>query len=72
MLKSKKIDVVENLRQNLTEANTVILAHYHGLSVTQISQLRRKMLGAGAKFTVTKNTLLKSIIKDKKLSLCQL
>jgi large subunit ribosomal protein L10 len=64
VLKSKKIDVVENLRQNLTEANTVILAHYHGLTVTQISQLRRKMLGAGAKFTVTKNTLLKLALPE--------
>jgi large subunit ribosomal protein L10 len=64
VLKSKKIDIVENLKQNLAEANTVIIAHYHGLSVAQISQLRKKMLGAGAKFTVTKNTLLKLALKD--------
>ena len=64
MLKSEKVGVIENLKQSFAESNTVIVAHYHGLSVAQVSQLRRKMRNAGAKFTVTKNTLLKLALKD--------
>ena len=59
MLKSKKVDIVECLRQDLTNSSAVIVAHYHGLNVAQISKLRKKILKAGGKFTVTKNTLLR-------------
>ncbi len=68
MLKSKKVDIVENFRQDLTNSNTVIVAHYHGLSVSQISQLRKKMLSAGSKFIVTKNTLLKLALADSRFN----
>lgn len=68
MLKSKKLDVVENFRQSLAKTSTLIVAHYHGLNVTQISQLRKKMRDAGATFVVTKNTLLKLAVKDTSFS----
>lgn len=64
MLKSEKSNLVASLKEEFSNSNTMIIAHYHGLSVAQISKLRRAVRGAGAKFTVAKNTLLKLAMKD--------
>lgn len=64
MLKSKKSELVESFKHEFTEASAMIVAHYHGLSVSQISVLRKQIRQSGAKFSVAKNTLLKLALKD--------
>lgn len=64
MLKSKKTELVSKLKQEFTDSSVMLIAHYHGLSVTEISALRRKMREAGAKFSVAKNTLIKIALEE--------
>ena len=59
MLRSDKEQVVAELAQRLREADTLMVADYRGLSMTQIDELRTRLLEAGARFTVVKNTLTK-------------
>jgi large subunit ribosomal protein L10 len=59
MLRSDKERVVAELAQRLREADTLMVADYRGLSMTQIDELRTRLLEAGARFTVVKNTLTK-------------
>ncbi|MEQ9116137.1 MAG: 50S ribosomal protein L10 [Rickettsiales bacterium] len=68
MLKSQKYEFVEKLNSDLKEASTVIVTHYHGLSVSEVTKLRREMHKQSAKFIVTKNRLAKIAIKDTNFS----
>jgi large subunit ribosomal protein L10 len=57
MQKSEKERVVAELTDRLKSADTLIVADYRGLTVTQIGELRGKLLEHGARFSVVKNSL---------------
>jgi large subunit ribosomal protein L10 len=57
VLKQEKEGVVAELAERLKASDTLILADYRGLSMTQIDQVRTELLKHGARFTVVKNTL---------------
>ena len=59
MLKADKERIVEELTERLKTTPTLFVADYRGLSVTEIDELRTKVIEQGAKFTVVKNTLTK-------------
>jgi large subunit ribosomal protein L10 len=59
MQKSEKERVVAELTERLQGAETLIVADYRGLTVTQIAELRRKLYEHGARFSVVKNSLTK-------------
>ncbi|MFK7974131.1 MAG: 50S ribosomal protein L10 [Rickettsiaceae bacterium] len=57
MLKSKKQSFVTELEEVYKTSSSVIVTHYHGLTVSEISKLRRSLRDKGASFKVVKNTL---------------
>ncbi|MBV9570736.1 MAG: 50S ribosomal protein L10 [Alphaproteobacteria bacterium] len=57
MEKAKKAEVVENLKGVFSEAGSVVVAHYSGMTVAQMSALRARMRAEGASFQVAKNRL---------------
>ena len=57
MLKADKERIVEELTERLKSTPTLFVADYRGLSMTEIDELRTKLLEHGARFTVVKNTL---------------
>lgn len=57
MLKQDKERVVAELTERLRVSETLIVADYRGLSVTDIDKLRTDLLAHGARFSVVKNTL---------------
>ena len=59
MKKSDKERVVSELAERLKASSTLIVADYRGLSVSEIDELRGKLIEQGARFTVVKNTLTK-------------
>ena len=59
MLKSEKERVVEQLAERLRSTDTLMVADYSGLTMPEIDELRSRLLEAGARFTVVKNTLTK-------------
>ncbi len=59
MLKADKERIVEELTERLKTTPTLFVADYRGLSVTEIDELRTKVIEQGARFTVVKNTLTK-------------
>ncbi|HEY7690705.1 MAG TPA: 50S ribosomal protein L10 [Gaiellaceae bacterium] len=59
MLKQDKERIVEELTERLKTTPTLFVADYRGLSVTEIDELRTKVIEHGARFTVVKNTLTK-------------
>lgn len=59
MKRSEKIEAVNAIEQVYRNNNAVIVTHYHGLTVSQVSKLRKNLKESGASFKVIKNTLAK-------------
>jgi large subunit ribosomal protein L10 len=59
VLRSDKHEFVNQLEEVYKRSNSVIVTHYHGLTVSQITLLRRSLKAKGAGFKVVKNTLSK-------------
>src|ERR687887_820048 len=57
MEKAQKEKLVEELTAKLRDAQTLMVADYRGLSMTEIDNLRTEVLKHGARFRVVKNTL---------------
>jgi len=57
MLKQEKERVVAELAERLRATDTMIVADYRGLTMSEIDELRTKLLETGARFSVVKNTL---------------
>ena len=64
MNRAQKKAWIEGVNQDAAKAGIVIVAHYKGLTVAEISQLRVDTRKAGAKLKVTKNLLAKRAIAD--------
>jgi large subunit ribosomal protein L10 len=59
MDRSEKERLVGELTERLKATETMIVADYRGLTVTEIDELRTKLREHGARFSVVKNTLTK-------------
>jgi len=63
--RAQKAKVVEDLDQIFSDSGVVVVAHYQGLSVAEMSDLRAKMRDAGASVRVAKNRLAKIALEGK-------
>lgn len=66
MVKKAKIDSVASLTEKLTQAKSVILTQYCGLTVEEITDLRKKCRAQNVEFKVIKNRLFKLALQDSK------
>jgi large subunit ribosomal protein L10 len=64
VLRSEKHEFVAALEDVYKNSNSVIITHYHGLSVSKITALRKSLRENGAGFKVVKNTLSKIAAKQ--------
>ena len=63
MEKAKKAEVVEDLNGVFAKAGSVVVAHYTGMTVAQMADLRSRMRANGASFRVAKNRLAVRALK---------
>ncbi len=64
MDRAQKREAVEELGQIFSESGSVVVARYTGLTVAQLTDLRRRMGAAGARFSVIKNRLAKIALEN--------
>ena len=64
MLRQDKERVVEELVERLRASDTLIVADYRGLTMSEIDGVRTELLKHGARFTVVKNTLTKRAAEE--------
>ena len=64
MQKAEKQEFVKNFNETLKNKDFLVVAHYKGLTVSDISSLRQKIKSANSLFRVSKNTLAKRALKD--------
>ena len=63
MEKAKKAEVVEELQSVFAESGSVVVAHYTGMTVADMGDLRTRMRANGASFKVAKNRLAMRALK---------
>jgi large subunit ribosomal protein L10 len=61
--RSQKEATVAALRQAFEGNSSIVVAHHLGMTVQEVTDLRRKMRAAGAGFKVTKNRLARIALK---------
>jgi large subunit ribosomal protein L10 len=61
--RSQKQQVVDTLRQDLADNVCLVITHQSGMSVGEVTALRRQMRAAGAGYRVTKNRLAKRALE---------
>ena len=58
-MRPEKTTIVDDLSARLNQSPFLIVTEYTGMNVTQFSELRIRLAGAGAQCTVVKNTFLR-------------
>ena len=64
MLRKDKERIVGDIAERLRSSETLIVADYRGLSMTEIDEVRTKLLDHGARFSVVKNTLTRRAAEE--------
>ena len=68
MDRAQKGELVGELKSVFENTGLVVVSHYSGLTVAEMTDLRGKMREVGAQFRVTKNRLTKLALEDTKCS----
>jgi large subunit ribosomal protein L10 len=66
--RAEKRELVTDLTGALSAAGTIVVAHYQGLTVAEMEQLRGQMRVAGGKVRIAKNRLAKLALKETEMA----
>ena len=64
MNKEAKKNYIEEMIKNFTANESVMIAQYQGLNVTELDELRKELRDKGILFKITKNRITKIAIKE--------
>lgn len=64
MPKQEKVERVAELKDRIEGSDALLLTEYRGLTVSEITELRRSLAEGGTKFQVVKNTLMRRAVND--------
>jgi large subunit ribosomal protein L10 len=62
--RENKQEIINDLKQSLSESQLAVVIDYQGLSVAEITDLRRRLRPKGAVCQVTKNTLMRIAVEE--------
>ena len=62
--RAEKVVLLQELTDKLKQSSSVMFAHYIGMNVTDVSELRRKLKESKAEMKVAKKTLMRLATKD--------
>ena len=68
MKRNEKEQSMVEMRQRLDECSVAVMTQYVGINVEQVTELRKKLRGAGVTFKVYKNTLAQRVLNDMGIS----
>ena len=67
MPNQKNIEQVQELKDIFSKAKAVYFTEYHGLNVTEVTELRSEFFKSDVEFKVAKNTLIRLAAADNKI-----
>jgi large subunit ribosomal protein L10 len=62
--RAQKRELVTTLNEEWKESGVIVVAHYKGMTVAQMTDFRKRMKEAGGSVKVAKNRLAKQALKD--------
>lgn len=71
LTKEQKKELIDQLKDRFSRSKAIVFTDYHGLKVKEVSDLRTKLKEKGIDYKVTKNTLVKIVLKEKNLKIDQ-
>lgn len=66
-VKEEKQKVIDGLKEKLSKCNLTVATDYKGFSVSEITDLRKRLRQINGEFKIAKNTLIKHAIKETNL-----
>ncbi|MBX4189155.1 50S ribosomal protein L10 [Candidatus Parcubacteria bacterium] len=66
--KQKKGEIVDKLTSALKGAKSLVFVNFHGLKVSEASELRRALKAEGVSYSVAKKTLTKRVLEAEKFA----
>jgi large subunit ribosomal protein L10 len=63
-VKPEKVERVAALKERIESSDALLITEYRGLSVSEITDLRRSLREGGTAFAVVKNTLMQRAVTD--------
>lgn len=66
MNRAEKQEEIKQMNETFANDELIVVAHYSGLTVAQMTKLRSELRQGGARFKVTKNSLAKLAVKGTK------
>lgn len=66
--KEKKREMVADYGQRMSDSQALVLTDYRGLSVADLTRLRRQLREADGRFQIVKNTLFKRALQETDLA----
>ncbi len=60
----KKSQVVSEIKDKFDKAKSVVIFDYRGLTVSEVTELRRSLRESGSEYKVYKNTLVRRALED--------
>ncbi len=67
LTRAQKAEQLQELKEKMSKAQSVIFTHYIGLTVGNVSDLRKKLRAGGAEMKVAKKTLMSLAAKEQGL-----
>jgi large subunit ribosomal protein L10 len=65
LTKAQKAEQLEVLKDKFSKSSSIVFTHYSGMTVHDVSALRKKLKEAGAEMKVAKKTLMEIAAKEK-------
>ena len=65
----KKQEIINEISKNVTDSQSVVFFEYDGLTVVELTELRRALRETDSEFKVYKNTLTERALTDLKIDL---
>lgn len=62
--RADKVAVVDEVRERFAEAEAVLFTEYRGLDVTEMADLRGRLIDADCRYKIFKNTLVRRALSD--------
>lgn len=59
-----KREIVEEIKEKISKAQSIVLVDYRGLNAEQLTELRKRYRSAGVEYKVYKNTMMRFAFKD--------
>lgn len=64
--KEKKSEILKKLKQSIADSMSLVFVNFKGLTVAEVSKIRRDLRSKGVGYTVAKKTLVKRAITEGK------